>query len=87
MDEAGLRAALAAALTEPPPTAPSGARIPDRALLQAAGDAAEGEAAAGGPASDEQIESGEFRVSAQVDGEPWFVVLDMERADVVLEEA
>jgi hypothetical protein len=87
MDEAGLRAALAAALTEPPPTAPSGARIPDRSLLQAAGDAAEGGAAAGGPASDEQIESGEFRVSAQVDGEPWFVVLDMERADVVLEEA
>lgn len=85
-DETGLRAALTAALTEPPATAPSGARSPDRSLLQAAGDDAEGGAAAGAPAEDRQIESGDFQVSARVGGEDWFVVLDMERADVVLEE-
>jgi hypothetical protein len=50
----------------------TGERIPDRSLLQ--------------EATDEQLESGAFQVSATVDGEPWFVVLDMERADVVLEE-
>jgi hypothetical protein len=76
-----LRAALTAALAEAPSTAPSGARIPDRSLLQAAGEAA------AGPAGDAQLESGDFQVSAEVDGEPWFVVLDMERADIVLEEA
>ena len=85
MDEVGLRAVLTAVLTEPPSTAPAGARIPDRSLLQAAADPAE-PGAAGPPASDEQIESGEFQVSAQVEGKPWFVALDMERADVVIEE-
>lgn len=65
----------------------TGERIPDRSLLRAAPDPEAGaDAGTPGPATDDEIESGAFQVSATVNGEPWFVVLDMERADVVLEE-
>ncbi len=71
------RDALAAILERP--LAPSGGRIPDRSLVEST-------AKSGDRASDEEIESAAFRVSATVAGEPWWVVLDMERADIVLEE-
>jgi hypothetical protein len=59
---------------------PAGRRIPDRSLLQSTAEEREGE-----PATDEEIEAGTFRVSADVDGETWWVALDMEPADVLLE--
>jgi hypothetical protein len=59
---------------------PGGRRIPDRSLLQSTAEGREGE-----PATDEEIEAGTFRVSADVDGETWWVALEMERADVLLE--
>ena len=40
----------------------------------------------GSPVSDDQLESGEFVVAAQVGGEDWWVVLDMDHADIVLNE-
>lgn len=72
-----LRDALALILAGAPPTAPTGARIADRALLQSA---------AGEAASDQNVEKAEFRVSATVAGEPWWVVLDMQPSDILLEE-
>jgi hypothetical protein len=59
---------------------PAGRRIPDRSLLQSTAEGREGE-----PATDEEIEAGTFRVSADVDGETWWVALEMARADVLLE--
>lgn len=72
-----LRDALALILAGAPPTAPTGARIADRALI---------ESLAGGPASDADIEKAEFRIAATVAGEPWWVVLDMQPSDILLEE-
>jgi hypothetical protein len=54
----------------------AGNRIPDRGLLAGADDKA--------PAlSDAQMEKGEFKVSATVGGDKWFVALDMGPEDVV----
>jgi hypothetical protein len=74
---AALRDALGLILAGAPPTAPTGARIADRTLV---------ESLAGGPASDEEIEKAEFRIAATVAGEPWWVVLDMQPSDILLEE-
>jgi hypothetical protein len=71
------RAALVEILERP--QAPTGGRIPDRSLVEST---AEG----GGRASDAEIESAAFRVSATVQGESWWLELDMERADVALED-
>lgn len=78
---AALRDALALILAGTAPNAPSGTRIPDRSLVQSTAPAA-----AGAPASDAEIEKGEFRIAAQVAGEPWWVVLDMAPSDILLEE-
>lgn len=75
-DEAALRTALERALLEAAPTAPSSRRTADRSLVQGA---------AGARALDAEVDSGEFTV-APVD-ETWWVVLDVEPADVALEEA
>jgi hypothetical protein len=75
-DEASLRSAITAALQETPPLVPTSTRIPDRRLLLGPD---------GQPATDEQIESGDFQVAATVAGEPWWVVLDMVAADVVVQ--
>jgi uncharacterized phage protein gp47/JayE len=75
-DEAALRTALERALLEAAPTAPSARRTADRSLVQGAG---------GARALDAEVESGEFTV-APVD-ETWWVVLDVEPADIALEEA
>jgi Baseplate J-like protein len=74
---AALKDALALILAGAPPTAPTGARIADRSLLQSTG---------GGPATDENVEKAEFRIAATVAGEPWWVVLDMQPSDILLEE-
>jgi hypothetical protein len=77
-DEAALRAAVEGALTgSVPALPPTGRRVPDRSLLQAAD---------GSPATDEQIDKGEFVVSATVGGDPFWVVLEMAPSDVVLTE-
>lgn len=76
-----LRDAFSRLIEEAAPLAPTGARTADRGLVQSTA-----EESAGQRASDEDIESGRFQVSATVDGEPWWVVLDMGPADVVLQE-
>jgi hypothetical protein len=77
-DEVALRAALLSTLTESTPTAPTGRRTPDRGLVQGP---------SGQRAKDEEIEAGTFQVSATVNGESWWVVLDMEREDIQLLES
>ena len=73
-----LRAAVEGALTgSVPALPPTGRRIPDRSLLQASD---------GSPATDEQIDKGEFQVSATVGGDPFWVVLDMASTDIALAE-
>ncbi|WP_328331062.1 baseplate J/gp47 family protein [Kribbella sp. NBC_00382] len=74
----GLRAALTAAVETAGSQAPTGARIPDRSLLLGP---------TGVPATDEEIEAGTFSVSATVDGEQWWIALDMTAADVACQEA
>jgi hypothetical protein len=76
-----VRGALALILAGTAPAAPSGARIPDRSLVQSIAPEA-----AGAPADDTQIEKAEFRIAAEVAGEPWWVVLDMASSDILLEE-
>ncbi|VAW30255.1 hypothetical protein MNBD_CHLOROFLEXI01-3943 [hydrothermal vent metagenome] len=76
-DDKALREAIASAVSETPPLVPTSTRIPDRSLLQGA---------AGQQATDEEIEAGEFQVVAQIGGEAWWVVLDVEAADIVLQE-
>lgn len=75
-DDTARRNAIAAAVNdEAPALTPTGHRIPDRSLLQAPD---------GSPATDAQIESGEFKIAATVNGERWSVVLDMAETDIVL---
>ena len=77
-DATALRAALVATLIESSPTAPTGRRIPDRSLVQGP---------SGQRATDEEIDAGTFQVSATVNGDSWWVVLDIERADIILLES
>ncbi len=72
-----LKLIITSTLQETPPLVPTNTRIPDRSLLQGPD---------GQPATDAQIESGDFRVVATVGSDQWWVVLDMEPADVVVEE-
>ncbi|MET8534254.1 baseplate J/gp47 family protein [Streptomyces sp. NPDC005065] len=74
----GLRAALTAAVETAGSQAPTGARIPDRSLLVGP---------TGQPATDEEIEAATFSVSATIDGEQWWIALDMAATDVALREA
>jgi Baseplate J-like protein len=77
-DPAALRTAVEGALSgSVPALPPTGRRIPDRSLLQGP---------TGAPATDDDIDSGTFAVSATVDGQPYWVVLDMQPSDVVLTE-
>ncbi len=77
-DPGSLASALAQVLDGSASPVPSGSRIPDRSLVQGA---------SGERASDAQIESGEFVIVATVAGAAWWVVLDMEPADILLEES
>jgi len=76
-DDDARREALSHVLTEAAPTTASPRRIPDRGLVQGAG---------GQRATDAEIEAGKFQVAAKVNGEDWWVVLDMEPADIDLRE-
>ena len=76
-DADALKLVITSTLQETPALVPSNTRIPDRSLLQGPD---------GQPATDAQIESGDFRVAATVGGEAWWVVLDVEPADIVVEE-
>ncbi len=64
--------------TETPTLLPSGSRIPNRNLVVGK---------SGARATDEELEKGEFQIVAEIDGEKWWLVLDMEPADVYLQEA
>lgn len=74
-DADALRQALAAALGEQVPTAPTGGRTPAREQVVSL---------KGERASDAEVQAGEFRVSSTVKGEKWWVVLDMAPTDVVV---
>ncbi|MBK8985284.1 MAG: hypothetical protein IPM39_04255 [Chloroflexi bacterium] len=77
-DPDAIRAAIGTAVAQTPPLVPTSTRIADRTLLRATD---------GSPATDAQIESGDFQIVAQVDGQPGCVVLDIEPADIVLQES
>lgn len=74
-DETARREALSQALTETAPTTASARRIPDRSLVQGAG---------GQRATDAEIEAATFKVVPPESN--WFVVLDMQPADIDLRE-
>lgn len=76
-DEAALRSAITAALTETPPLTPTSNRIPDRSFVQGP---------SGQRATDDEIENADFKVVAEYQGEKWWVVLDVAPADIVLRE-
>lgn len=75
-DTEALEQALTATVTQANPLLPSGKRIPDRDLVQ---DISGQRRATAG-----ELEAGTFQVSAMVGGAPWWGVLDMEPADIVL---
>ena len=77
-DPTALRAAISGVVEGTASSVPSGVRTPDRSLVQGPG---------GERVTDEEIEAGTFSVTAQINGEDWWVVLDMEAADIVLEES
>jgi hypothetical protein len=72
---AALSAALTDALFATSSTVPTDQRITDRALVQGTGSQ---------HATDAEIEAGQFRVSAIVGGEKWWIVLDVEPSDIVV---
>jgi hypothetical protein len=77
-DPEAQRTAINAVLTETTPSiVPTGRRIADRSLILGA---------TGQPAKDGEIEIGQFKISATVGGDQWWIVLDLEPADIVLIE-
>jgi hypothetical protein len=60
-----------------PALLPTSQRTLDRSLVQGP---------SGSPATDEELESGDFKVVASRDNQKWWVVLDMEAADILLRE-
>lgn len=77
-DRDALRQSLTRVVTEVNPLKPSSKRIPDRSLVQ---DVTGQRAAEFG-----ELEIGQFQVVSIIDGENWWVYLDMEPADIVLKE-
>ncbi|HEV7377146.1 MAG TPA: hypothetical protein VGN95_20685 [Pyrinomonadaceae bacterium] len=65
---------------------PTSQRIPDRSLVEGLVKGKTGEST-GQRATDAEIEAGLFQVKAVVNGENWWVTLDVEPADIRLEEA
>jgi uncharacterized phage protein gp47/JayE len=74
-DDNARREAISRVLTETTPTTASAKRIPDRGLVQGAGDQR---------ATDTEIDHGVFKVVPP--DKNWFVVLDVEPADIDLKE-
>lgn len=81
-DPAALRAALTAVLGGAAVQAPTGGRVPDRRLLLSTVEDRLGE-----PATDDDIEAGQFEVAATVSGEPWWIALDMSPDDIEAAES
>lgn len=77
-DESALRTAIDQVVEGAELAAPSARRIPDRSLVQGP---------SGERATDAEIEAATFSVVATVGGESWWVVLDLEPADIALEES
>lgn len=69
------RQAIQDVLTKTPSLMPSDRRIPDRSLIKGP---------KGQPATDQEIETGDFQVVTVVDGENWWVALDITPADIEL---
>lgn len=65
-------------LTTHPLLIPSGERIPNRDLVQKV-DSEE-------RATDEDIENGVFKVVSKIDGDDWYIALDIEPSDIALNE-
>jgi hypothetical protein len=76
-DPVALRAAIDPVLAGADLRPPSARRIPDRGLVQGPG---------GDRATDEEIEAADFSVVAVIGADNWWVVLDLEPADILLEE-
>lgn len=76
-DVTALRAGIVTVLSETAPAIPTGRRIPDRSLVQGP---------SGQRATDTELEASQFQVAAVVNGDKWWVVLDVEPADIVLLE-
>jgi Baseplate J-like protein len=76
--EDGMRQAIAQVVNSAPSlVVPTGKRIPDRSLIQGL---------SGQRATDTEIENGEFKVTTPPGNDKWWVVLDMELADIILKE-
>ncbi|MCP4708208.1 MAG: hypothetical protein GY869_06260 [Planctomycetes bacterium] len=73
-DDEALRTALSQTLTAETSEVSAGRRIADRSLAQNL---------SGEQATDDDIENGVFNVTAKIDGQDWWVFLDMEPADIV----
>ena len=79
VEDAGpdLRETLSEVLREEGRSAPTGRRILDRRLVRSSSGASAGAS---------ELAEGELRVIAELDGEPWWISLDMEPSDIVLVE-
>ncbi len=77
-DESALRATIDQVVEGVGLAAPTSRRIADRSLVLGP---------AGAPATDAEIEEATFSIAATIDGENWWVVLDLETADIALEES
>lgn len=77
-DDSALRSAIDQVVAGAALAAPSPRRLPDRGLILGA---------TGARAGDSDIEAATFTIAATVGGESWWVVLDLEPADIALEES
>lgn len=77
-DLQALKSAIEGVLLESDTSLPSARRIPDRSLVQSL---------LGEAVQPEMIESGKFLVVSLVGGEKWRLAVDMDAADVVLQES
>ncbi|HVG00748.1 MAG TPA: baseplate J/gp47 family protein [Chloroflexia bacterium] len=77
-DSVALRESVTQALSVTTSLVPTARRIPDRDLVKGP---------SGQRATDGEIEAGTFQVVPVVGGEKWWVLLDVEPADIVLQES
>jgi len=78
-DEQALRLGIESRIDQDSPIIPSTQRIPDRKLVKSVNQDR--------TATDGEIEAGEFKIIAIVDSENWWVALDIDAADILLQEA
>ncbi len=77
-DEQALRQGIETLLNEESPVVPGTQRIPDRSLVESTNQSR--------AATDGEIEAGEFQIIAIIDSDNWWVSLDIEDADILLQE-